>query len=193
MVSNKLAGNNIYDFFDERVGRAASSRDIELTTETRQYLALLLTQPETALNRRDPDTLAELHLKAANANRTEALRLYRTLGDRALYVAGYFAESLERRPVGVSYYADMGGAAYSRVAVLGQVGREVDPWTRLFRELAHRFHDCLELLRDVADQNRAEGCRNLMELYEHFLRTRSQNAARRLGEMGVFAAEPALS
>lgn len=189
---SKLTKNNLFDFFDERVQRAADTHSISVTTDSRRYLAQLLCRPESALNEHTPDTLAELHLHAANAKRNEALRLYRTLGDRALVVAGYFSESLEGRPVGVDYYADMGGAAYNRVAVLGQVGQQEDPWTLLFRELAHRFRDCLELVRDVADQNRAAGCKDLVALYEHWLRTRSQNAAKLLGEMGVLASEPAL-
>ena len=190
-MSSRLAENNLYDFFDERVGQAADAHEIELTDDSRRYLAQLLCKPDTALSRGDPDTLAELHLVAANASRNEALRLYRTLGDRALYVAGYFGESLERRAVGVEYYADMGGAAYNQVAVLGQVGRQEDPWTLLFRELARRFRDCLQVVRDVADQNRSAGCQDLVALYEHWLKTRSNNAARRLGELGVLASEPA--
>ena len=135
-MTPKLEDNNLYDFFDERVGQAAANHDIQLTTDTCRYLAFLLTRPETALNRADPETLAELHMAAAIASRLQALRLYRILGDRALYVAGYFGESLESRPVGVNYYADMGGAAYRRVAVLGQAGSQKDTWTELFEELA---------------------------------------------------------
>ena len=187
-----LADNNLYDFFEERVGQASASHDIQLTAETCRYLAVLLMRPETALNRSDPQTLAELHMAAATATRLQALRLYRVLGDRALYIAGYFGESLESRPVSLDYYADMGGAAYRRVALLGHSGSQRDPWTEIFEELAQRFHDCLVLVSDVADQNRAAGCRNLVELYDHWLRTRSPNAAQRLSELGVLATEPAL-
>ncbi len=107
-----LAHANLYDFFDERLADAVDAQGVELSTDSRRYLALLLVERKrserllTATDR--PDTLAELHLAAATADRVRAMRLYRHLGDRALYVAGYFQESLKRKAVGVDYYADMG-------------------------------------------------------------------------------------
>lgn len=185
-----LAHANLYDFFDERLADAVDAQGVELSTDSRRYLALLLVEckrSERLLTATDrPDTLAELHLVAATADRVRAMRLYRHLGDRALYVAGYFQESLKRKAVGVDYYADMGGAAYQQVATLGgtiSVGE--DPWAHMFMELAEHFRGCIEVLAEVSERNLADGTQDIVALYERFLESRSEVIARRLTELGV--------
>jgi hypothetical protein len=188
-----LARDNLYDFFQARVDEARDERGVELSEDSARYLAQLLVQrqrhPED-----DGETLAELHLEAARAERLQdAMHLYRRLGDRALYTAGYFRESLSRKAVGVQYYADMGGSAYHRVSTLG--GGWVttqDPWTVMFGELARSFRDCLEVLGDVAERNLAEGSDDILALYERWLQTGSPAIERRLRELGLITeAEPA--
>ena len=185
-----LTHGNLYDFFDERLSDAVDSQGVQLSLDSRRYLALLLVESKrserllTATDR--PDTLAELQLEAANADRARSMRLYRHLGDRALYVAGYFKASLRRKAVGLDYYADMGGAAYEQVATIGG-GWTVtdDPWMQMFLELAERFRGCIEVLSEVSERNHADGTHDVVALYERFLESRSEVIARRLTELGV--------
>lgn len=188
-----LARDNLYDFFQGRVDEARNQQGVELSEDSTRYLAQLLVARQRQQGDR-ADTLAELHLEAARAERLqEAMHLYRQLGDRALYTAGYFPESLSRKAVGVEYYADMGGSAYHRVSTLG--GGWVlkdDPWTAMFGELARHFRECIQVLGEVAERNLAEGSDDIVGLYERWLATGSPAIERRLRELGLITeAEPA--
>jgi len=187
-----LAHGNLYDFFDARVADAVETQKVDLGENSRRYLALLLVEckrSERLLTATDrPETLAELHLQAATADRAKAMALYRHLGDRALYVAGYFRESLNRKAVGRDYYADMGGAAYQQVATLGGTwNADVDPWTHMFLELAAQFRECMGILAEVSERNLADGTHDLVALYERWLQTKSPAIERRLHELGMIA------
>ncbi|MCB9794375.1 MAG: hypothetical protein H6741_16800 [Alphaproteobacteria bacterium] len=192
-----LHQDNLFDFFSKRVDDAKEQRGVELDPWTTTYLAHLLVRVGRTrdLFREDsPDTLAEIHLKARGADRREALRLYRYLGDRALSIAGYFRDSLRRSAVGSGYYEAMGESAYYQVASMSvgggvSAGRD-DPWTAVFLELARRMRDCVGLLSDISERDRAEGTQDLVRLYELWLSTRSPHAARRLSELGVLAVQP---
>ena len=154
MSSRVTANENLFDYFQARVEEAPVRR---LSEDTRLYLVTLLTDRARADRPSPPEqTLAELHLRGAHAPPAEQIRAYRELGDRALYLLGYFAESLERRPVGPGYYAEMGAAAYYRVDV-GFKRWFADAFGPLFRELAVRFDECVQVLEAVrrADEERA--------------------------------------
>ena len=183
-----LTAGNLYDFFSTRVDAAQQSNGIALRQDASRYLALLLTESRRAerLVSSDTGTLAELHLQAARSDRRDAIRLYRHLGDRALYMGGYFRERVKSTSVGLDYYADMGGSAYGQVATVGG-GWVVqdDPWRVLFLELAEQFRDCLDLLAEVAEHNLAEGTDDVLALYERWLQTRSPSIERRLRELGM--------
>ena len=98
----KLEAPSLIDFFSERVREAKTRREVELSQHTEHYLAgLLVREGRSGVTVGGPSTLAEMHLEAASAPRNEAMRIYRTMGDRALYVSGYFQDSLSRRAVGV--------------------------------------------------------------------------------------------
>ncbi|MCB9745914.1 MAG: hypothetical protein H6740_25290 [Alphaproteobacteria bacterium] len=192
-----LHQDNLFDFFSKRVDDAKAERGVELDTWTTTYLAHLLVRVGRTrdLFRDDsPDTLAEIHLAARSADRREAARLYRYLGDRALSIAGYFKESLRRGAVGPAYYEAMGESAYYQVATMGlsgaAVARSADPWTGVFLELARRMGDCIGLFQDISERDRAEGTQDVVRLYELWLESRSPHAARRLSELGVLAVAP---
>lgn len=196
-MKKTLHRDNLYDFFHGLVQEAAKRHPPPISDATTTYMAQLLVrlaQSEALLLKHDtPRTLAELHLQAREAPRERALRLYKHLGDYALTVAGYFGDSLRRRPVGVSYYADMGGAAYERVFRLSAADPEAarhDPWLGVFAELSRRFGHCRELLEDVAERNRAEEQHDLGRLYERFVQTGSAHAARRMTELGALPIGP---
>ncbi|MFT5583453.1 MAG: hypothetical protein ACI9VR_001031 [Cognaticolwellia sp.] len=172
---------NLQEFFFEAIAQAMAAQGIELSALSSHYLTCLLASrgerlPQTV------DTLAELHLNAAQAPRREAIRLYRSLGDHALYTGGFFPESLQHKPVGLEYYRSMGGAAYGQVANLGGAK---DPFSQMFEELARRFQDCVLLLSDVANAAKVASTADLMALYEEWLKTRSRHAERRLAELGM--------
>jgi len=130
-------------------------------------------------------TLAEAWLAARCAEGARRLRGLRAVGDRALFVAGFFGESLTRKPVGVSYYRDIGQAAYGDLSAgLARTAPGDGTWGDLYAELADRFAGCLAVLAAVGDRARAGGADDVLHLYERWIATGSASVRRRLAARG---------
>ena len=85
----------------------------------------------------DETPLAILYARALQASRFERTVLMRATADTALFVSGFFAESLPGGSGDIRYYASLGGRAYTH---LGQEHRPEDPaGGSVFDELAARF------------------------------------------------------
>ena len=127
-------------------------------------------------------TLAELHAAAAAARPGEQARTYRELGDRALYDLGYFRERVSRGPVSEAYVASMGTAAYARVDTVLRTWF-ADAFGPVFRELAGRFRECVDVLGGVRAQHDADD--DVATLYGTWLATGDETIARRLRRLGL--------
>jgi hypothetical protein len=185
--------SNLFDFFSSEVESVSASQRTGLSKEAHIYLANMLVElgdPERLFRGEETSTLADMHLIAGTAPPTEALRRYKELGDYALCVGGYFSESLERKTVGVEYYADMGGAAYYRVANLSLVTGHFTQLKDLFEELSGAFRACLGVLSQLGDSGRPKRSRDLGRLYERWLTTKDPHTYAQLTALGVFPTEP---
>lgn len=115
-------------------------------------------------------------------NEYEQRLLYRNIGDVSLYVAGFFQESLNSKLVDIDYYIGMGQAAYERACRL-----EDKKALRLaMEEIANRFSWFVELLGEASEQTMGKSEKDLMMLYEMWLRTGNDKAARLLGDAGIY-------
>ena len=111
---------NLFDFFHEQVDSAVSNHGNPLSQEGVYYLSNLLGERGRRGTEGDDALLVDLHLQARQGGRAQAIQAYRELGDKALYITGFFPKSLSRKTVGVSYYQDMGSSAYHCLAqILG--------------------------------------------------------------------------
>jgi hypothetical protein len=152
------------------------------------YLVDLLSERLRARGGRAAEpTLAEAWLTARGAEGALRVERLRAVGDRALFVAGFFGESLTRKVVGIDYYRDIGQAAYGDLSCW--LARQATPsgdggWGGLFGELADRFADCIELLATVSDRARVDGVGDVLHLYERWLATGSEQVRRRLARLG---------
>jgi len=193
--------DNLFDFFLEEIDAATDITSKEVSEEGVFYLSNLLVEQTRTPSNETPDTLAELHIQAAHGGRIEAIRIYRTLGDKALYTAGFFPESLSRRPVRASYYVDMGRCAYDRLAKMldgpshGLAGGDGGHkgLSEIFAELADSFFTCTEILREVQEAMRARNQAppsqsELLQLYEDWMATGNRRALRRLQRFGLVPA-----
>ena len=174
-------------FFREQLAQAMEHQKVSTSAFTECYLVNLLAsgvrgdvlQPPTPGF--DETPLALLYVRAVQASRNERAKLLRTMGDTALFVAGFFAESLERRLVDLGYYRCMGGRAYARLG--DEEDRMFSPG--VFRELAARFMQFADLLQEVAETSRLTSQASVVKLYERWARTGSRRAALLLAEQGI--------
>lgn len=132
----------------------------------------------------DPATLAEAWLEARRTSGAARIGRLRRLGDRALFVSGYFAESLLGGVVSGSYYRAMGRSAYASLAASLAPGAQEPGWPRLFEELADRFAELALLLGEVGDRAHRVRPEWLLGLYERYLCTGSARDRRRLVRAG---------
>ncbi len=182
-------------FFRETVEQAMAHQRVRADADTVAYVINLLAAFVRAesLFEHTPEgprlkPLAYLYLEAAQAPNPGIRReLLRKLGDVALFVAGLFAESFNRRAINIDYYVAMGGNAYGR---LSREPRLADRAARrVYGELAEKFIAFVDVLNEVAEQARPGSGRDVLALYERWLRHGSPRAARQLAELGITVAE----
>ena len=181
MVSSK---ENLFDFFQDEVLDARHKLDLSLSDDASLYLATLLVDQTRADRPQLPqETLAELHAAAAHARPATQAATYRELGDRSLYAAGYFRDSLDRKVVGPEYYAQMGAAAYHRTDQLLKRWF-ADAFGPIFGELALQFRDCVAVL-DRIRSTHEERPAVVERLYNEWLATGDPELAARLRRIGL--------
>ena len=181
------------DFFSEVVTDAFEKRKLKSTVQVKSYLVDLLEFYVPAANlfdevdasgRRTQKTLAETLLRAQNSEYAVKVELLKKLGDRSLYISGFFADSLQRKLVDIDYYADMGVTAYGALA---ETVRE-DTVSRTYREIGKRFLDFVEVLTYVSSRAHLHNEENILRLFETYARTGSESAREKLIEKGLVPA-----
>jgi hypothetical protein len=136
----------------------------------------------------DETPLALMYARALSAKSFERVILLRATADTALFVSGFFAESLPGGAGDLRYYASLGGQAYAR---LGREHEREDPsGTGVFHELAERFPRFVDVLGEVSEKTRMTTPLSVVRLYERWLATRSARAAALLAEQGITPASP---
>src|SRR5262249_678671 len=127
-----------------------------------------------------------LALKLAHAVQSpdERVRQLKDMGDKSLYVSGFFSDSLQRKLVDVDYYIQMGGAAYSALARLFRANPHSVVFSEVYDELGSTFPRFVDVFAEVAEETMT-GHLGLVQLYERWLRTGSEWMERRLRAQGV--------
>lgn len=184
MTETFSSSPHLFDYFHERVTDARTELGVGVSDDAALYLAALLVDRARSDRPAPPETtLAELHARAAHEDPVRSAGTYRELGDRALYLVGYFRDSLARSAVGPRYYADMGAAAYHRVDTVLKL-RFHDAFGPVFGELAGRFRDCVAVLDRIRAHQDAQPDQ-LARLYDAWLRTGDPETAARLRRRGL--------
>lgn len=183
-----LVGKSAQEWFREMVSDALSHRRLRIQEVTEFYLVNLLASflekerlfVEDAEGNVRAEPLAVILLRALAADRRDRVRELRRLGDTALFVSGFFGDSLARSVVDVDYYIAMGERAYGTLA-----GAERGSAAAPFGELSDRFGDFVDLFAEIAELSDLRSNRGLVRLYERFLATRSERVAELLRARGV--------
>jgi len=184
---------NLRDYFRESLDAAIDKQGVDVDPHATHYVVNLLT-----LFARSEDLyedhgeayglrpLALMMVDAADAD-SAAQRTFslQRIGDVALFVAGFFADSLAHKLVDLDYYIHMGGTAYSSLSdeIRGTArGRAL---CHVYCELARKFQVVVDVLNEVRDSARHSSDIDLLRTYEVWLKTGSQRAAGLLRQNGV--------
>ena len=106
------------------------------------------------------------------------------LADRALYMSGFFGDSLQKKLIDVDYYMEMGSAAYTN---LSHWTKE-DQVSSIYKIFSENFSDFVHVLNYVSEKSAVKGDQDILRLYERYVRTGSEMARERLNELGVVTA-----
>lgn len=178
------------DYFRELVSSAMGSQQITTRPETEFYLVDLLNKfmttdrlfPKDAQGHQREEPLALMIKEALEKEQAEVQKnLFQHVGDVSLYVAGFFQDSLNRKLVDVDYYIDMGGTAYKQAAIRA----EEKLFRALYSELAEKFGKFVEVLAEVSDKTGQKTEKDILRIYEMWVRTKSDRAAKALKEVGI--------
>jgi hypothetical protein len=187
-----LAVTNLREFFHDSVQTALRQQRVAVDDHTEHYVVNVLTMfaRSEELYDRTPEgvRLKPLALMLADASeaptvqrREEALR---RLGDVSLFIAGFFAQSFARKLVDVDYHIAMGGRAYGTLAETMRGSLRGQAFATVFMELAQKFQRLVDVLNEVAEMAYQHTDKDILRLYEIWLKTgspRAYNILRRLG------------
>jgi len=183
---------NLQEFFKDALHGALQHQQVAVEDQTEHYVVNLLTlfSRSEALYERTPQgtrlkPLVVMLSEALEAKTTgERNRGLQRLGDVSLFIAGFFAHSFARKLVDIDYHIGMGARAYAalgdtlsrgRGRVLGQV----------FAELAQKFQPMVDALNEVSETSYRHSDKDILRLYEIWLKTGSKRSYRLLKELGV--------
>jgi hypothetical protein len=193
MASRLVREESPVEFFKEQLEKAMEHQKVSTSAFTEHYLVSLLAACVRGDGLPAPDAgydeapLAVLYAHALRASRHERARLLRVMGDSALFVSGFFADSLNRTLVDLAYYRAMGGQAYAR---LSREEANLGYGPDVFGELSGRFTEFADLLSEVSETSRLVSDRSVLQLYERWMQTGSRRAAVLLAEKGIAPVGP---
>ena len=185
--------HDLRDYFRTSIDEVIVEQGVELDPHAAHYVVNMMTlfARSEELCEDDGDRfgvrpLAIMLADAADApsqeHRNQTLQ---RIGDVALFIAGFFADSLARKAVDVDYYIYMGENAYGSLSEEVRGTFRGNAFADIYRELALKF----QLLIDVLNEVRAAGCSgsdaDLLRTYEIWRKTGSKRAEKLLRQQGV--------
>jgi hypothetical protein len=170
------------EYFKGLVESALARQHVRANDLTEYYLVNLLCQyvrVDAAAASDHAQPMAVRLVRALETGGVEQRAQLRRLGDFALFMAGFFSDSLARRSVDVDYYVAMGEYAY------GSLSRAEDAFREVFAELAGKFVGYSDVLADISERTTIASNNDVLRLYEKWLRTGSPRDGQRLIERGI--------
>lgn len=177
-------------WFHERLEACLRKRSEHVSDETQLYLVeLLAVRGLRAVPGKEEvcgRPLAMILAHAAEAEGEDRVRLFRGLGDEALYTVGFFADHLEHRGITEDYVTRMGGGAYDTASKLAERSPSEAIRSDVYRELGERFTTFAHVLDDVKESTAFRTPQDIVRLYDKWRRTGSPRIAERLSAEGVY-------
>ncbi len=187
---------NLGTFFSEQVTEVARKQGLKVEAPVVNYLGSLLerfskTQNFLATNPEGKKEFRRLTLiwaESATATPNDKYFLLTQLGDIALFTSGFFAERIPKSAVDLDFYMAMGEQAYEQA---GQIRESIQSERALnvFFELSKSFPNFTEVLAEISEQSLLANEKDLLRLYEKWLKSGSARISRMLNEVGIITAK----
>ena len=184
---------NLQDYFRTSIEGVISKQGVEVDPHAAHYVVNLLTlfSRSEALYEDDGECyglkpLALMLADAADAPSPEE-RNYalQRIGDVALFISGFFADSLATKAVDVDYYIYMGENAYGSLSEEVRGTFRGNAFADTYKELAVKFQILVDVLNEVRDGARRDTDLDLLRTYEVWMKTGSRRARKLLQQHGV--------
>jgi hypothetical protein len=184
---------NLLDYFRTSIDTVMSEQRVDVHPDATHYVVNLLTLFSRSEELYDDDgeiygikPLALMLADAADAPTPEQ-RSYslQRIGDVALFISGFFADSLATRSVDVDYYIHMGGSAYGSLSEAVRGTFRGKAFAKTYCELAEKFQVLVDVLNEMRDRERQESHVDLLRTYNVWRKTGSKRAENLLRQHGV--------
>jgi hypothetical protein len=194
MVSNEYSSSpievtSLREFFRDSVQHALRKQHVDVDDQTEHYVVNVLTtfsRSEELYDQTEDGPrlkpLAHMLSDAADAKTSEQRNsALRRLGDVSLFIAGFFAQSFARKLIDIDYHIAMGGRAYGTLAESVRTNSTAE----MFAELARKFQRLVDVLNEVAETSYVHNDKDVLRLYEIWIKTGSPRAYAILRRLGV--------
>lgn len=188
-----VAVTNLREFFHDSVQTALRKQRVDVDDHTEHYVVNVLTMFARSEELYESTSegirlkplarmLADAAAASSSQQRDEALR---RLGDVSLFVAGFFAQSFARKLIDIDYHIAMGGRAYGTLADNMRGSIRGQAFAAVFLELAQKFQRLVDVLNEVAEMAHTHTDKDILRLYEIWMKTGSPRAFAILQRLGV--------
>ncbi len=195
-----VAVANLREFFRDSVHGALEKQHVSVEAQTEQYVVNVLTlfsRSEALFADTPPGAPLKplaFMLRDALEAPTPATRnhMLQRLGDVSLFIAGFFARGFAAKLIDIDYHIAMGGRAYGTLADASarRGGRTL---AQVFAELAQKFQPLVDALNEVSETSYTHSDRDILRLYEVWLKTGSARCHGLLRRLGVDPTHPGRS
>lgn len=184
MAEGLFRSESPVEYFKEQV-EGAMQRHRLTTSEWTAYYVVNLLSGFVSIERQASDGGADEPLgvrlaramQLQGAARREELR---RVGDSSLFVAGFFGDSLNRRLVDIDYYISLGEHAFGRLSQY-----DADAFADVYAEIAEKFVPLVDVLTDISERAALTSNKDVLRIYERWLRTGSRRDSDLLVERGL--------
>ena len=181
------------EYFREIVNIAAENLHVHADEEAIFYIVNLLSEFLKVDNlytdidpNADEEPLTVLLEKALNSGQNEQIQRFKYLGDFSLFISGFFPDSLYKRLVSLDFYKIIGCTSYNQLATIMKSKVQSKTFWELYHELAENFSIFVDILSEVSDKSFSHTNKDILKVYERWLKTKSLRDEKILKKEGIF-------
>jgi hypothetical protein len=185
--------HDLRDYFRTSIDEVIVGQGVDLDPHATHYVVNMMTlfarSEEFYENDGDRFGIRPLAIMLADAadapsqeHRNQTLQ---RIGDVALFIAGFFADTLASKPVDVDYYICMGESAYGSLSEEVRGTFRGNAFADIYRELALKFQLLIDVLNEVRAAGASGSDADLLRTYEIWRKTGSRRAEKLLRQQGV--------